>query len=389
MARANRITKTARRITVVTGTRADYGIFLPVIEAIDAHPRLQQQLLVTGMHLVRRFGRTVQQIETDGWPIAARVRLQGERDDPLAQARALGRAITKMSTEFERLRSDIVLVLGDRLEMFAAAAAATAGQLVLAHIHGGDAAIGVQDDAYRHAISKLAHLHFAASAGARRRLKRLGEPSWRIYQTGSPALDNLSDLICHDCDELSRWAGLDVTEDFVVVAQHPAGASAVQEGRYMSQTLQACHSKGLKTLILHPNSDPGFSGIVTAAQRFCRTCSGRLLTSAPRPIYLGLLERSGILVGNSSSGIIEAGLLNVDVVNVGPRQTGRDRGSNVRDVVYGRVPIVEALDAVLNRRRRVRRKCRIYGDGRSGIRIASILARVKNDRRLRQKKIAY
>jgi len=378
-----------RRIGLITGTRAEYGIYRPVLEAITKQPRLELQLFVTGMHLLRKFGYTVREIEKDGWPIAGRVRLQGEKDDAFGQSRGLGRAITGLTNHFARLKTDIVLVMGDRIEAFAGAAAATASQLVLAHIHGGDKAVGIQDEAYRHAISKLAHVHFAATKGAKERLIRLGEEKFRIYQTGSPAVDNLSEIICRDELELSRWAGFDVREDFALVLQHPAGGTGRQEEKRMAQTLRACGGKGLQVLILYPNSDPGFSGIVRASQRYGKREGYRLLKHVPRGVYMGLLERARMLVGNSSSGLIEASCLNVDVVNVGPRQTGRERGANVIDVDYG-MSLAKAIAALLRKKRTKRRRAeRIYGDGKSSEKIAPILARIRLDKRLRQKKIAY
>jgi GDP/UDP-N,N'-diacetylbacillosamine 2-epimerase (hydrolysing) len=379
-----------RRVAVVTGTRAEYGLLVPVMGAIQRRRELELQVVVTGMHLLRRFGYTVREIETDGWPIGAKVRLQGEKDDVIGQSRGLGRAITGMTEAFAALKTEIVLVLGDRIETFAAAAAATASQLVLGHIHGGDAAMGIQDDAYRHAITKLAHLHFAASAGSKKRLERLGEESFRIYQTGAPGLDDLSGKICKNIVELNRWAGFDVREDFLLVIQHPGGGTAAVEERRMRGTLEACRCKGLKTLVLYPNCDSGFSGVIKAAEEICSRQGFGLLRHIPRNVYLGLLGRARILVGNSSSGIIEAGSLNVDVINVGPRQAGRERGSNVLDCGYGRAEVSRAIAAVLRRgRKRNGRTCRIYGDGRSGERIARVLARVSLTERLRRKRIAY
>jgi GDP/UDP-N,N'-diacetylbacillosamine 2-epimerase (hydrolysing) len=234
----------------------------------------------------------------------------------------------------------------------------------------------------------LAHVHFAASAGARKRLLRLGEDSFRIYQTGSPSLDNLSKKICKNISELSRWAGFDVRDDYIVILQHPAGGGPQQEQRRMAQTLRGCVRKGLKTIVLYPNCDPGFSGIIEAARSHCDRYGGPLLSHVPRADFLGLLTRSRALVGNSSAGIIEAGYLNVDVINVGPRQSGRERGSNVIDVDYGRENVARALEKVLSGRTR-RTSCRIYGTGRSGSRIAEVLATVPIDQRLKQKKITY
>ncbi len=379
-----------RRVVVVTGTRSEYGLFQPVLEGIEEHEGLELQLVVTGMHLLRRFGYTVKEVEADGWRIDARVKLQGEKDDVIGQSKGLGRAITKMSEEFYRLGSEVVLVLGDRIEAFAGAAAATASQLVLGHIHGGDVAAGIQDDAYRDAISKLAHVHFAATKTAKDRLIGLGEDKFRVYQTGSPSIDNLAKIVCRDRAELSKWAGFDVGEDYVVVLQHPAGGTAKQEEQKMRQTLEGCHRKDLKILVLYPNCDVGFSGIIRAIAKYVKDEEIWVLKHIPRGIYMGLLKRALALVGNSSSGIIEAGHLNVDVVNVGPRQTGRQRGANVRDVDYGASGIARELAVILRDQPTEKRKAeRIYGDGRSGKRIASILAKLNLDQRLRQKRIAH
>ena len=374
----------------MTGTRSEYGLLKPVLAAIEAHPKLDLQLIVTGMHLLRRFGYTVQEIEADSWQIDAKIKLQGEKDDVIGQSRGLGRAITKMTEEFFRLQSEIVLVLGDRIEVFAAAAAATASHLVLGHIHGGDAAPGIQDEAYRFAVSKLAHIHFAATEQSKQRLLRLGEDIFRIYQTGSPAVDNLSKIVCKDHTLLSEWAGFNVRDDYVVVLQHPAGGTAALEEKRMAQTLKACSHKGLKILVLYPNSDMGFSGIIRAIDRWASQGKCRVIKHLPREIFMGLLQNWRALVGNSSSGIIEAGHLNVDVINVGPRQSGRQRGTNVHDASYGVKAIAEALTQVLRDQAAPRAKApQIYGDGRSGRRIASILAKIKLDLRLRQKRIAY
>lgn len=379
-----------RRICIVTGTRAEYGIFVPVMEAIQRHRRLDLQVVVTGMHLLKRFGHTIKAIEADGWQIDARIPLQSEADDSLAQARGMGRAITRMAETFTRLKTDIVLVLGDRIEAFAAAAAATAAQRIIGHIHGGDAAPGVQDDAYRHAITKLAHLHFAASDEALTRILRLGEEKFRTYQTGSPALDNIRKLLCQDHHVLSQAAGFDIREDFLLVVQHPAGGSARQEALRMKQTLSACRHKDINIIALYPNTDPGFSGILHTLKAEHKAGHCHLLANVPRPIYLGLLSKARALVGNSSSGIIEAGLLNVDVINVGPRQSGRQRGHNVINTDYGIRPVGLALDRILRRRQvRSRRSDSVYGDGAAGKKIADILARVTLNARLRQKRMAY
>ncbi len=378
-----------RRIAVVTGSRAEYGLLRSVLEAIDADKRLELQLIVTGMHLLKRFGVTVREIESDGWNIVGKVRLQDDSDNAIEQAKGMGRAISAISGILGGFGSDIVLVLGDRIEAFAAAAAATASGVVLAHIHGGEVAEGVRDDAYRHAISKLAHLHFVTTKGAKQRLERMGEAKNRIYRTGSPGLDGIKELICKDYELLSNLAGFDISEDFALVVQHPAGGTAAQEEKRMRQTLAGISGNCLKCIALYPNSDSGFSGIVRAAQQVCSRRGWSLVKSVPREIYLGWLKRCRVLVGNSSSGIIEAGYLNVDVVNVGLRQSGRERGANVLDVPYGSKSVSAGVATVLGRQRTGRRGNRIYGDGKSSSRIVGVLAEVTLDERLRQKRIVY
>ncbi len=381
--------KNKRRVAVVTGTRAEYGVLVPVMKAIQKHPKLELQVVVTGMHLLRRFGYTVKEIEADGWRIDGTVRLQDEKDSIIGQSRGLGRAITGLTNIFHRLRTDIVLVLGDRVEAFAAAAAAATSHLIIGHIHGGDVATGVLDDAYRHAITKLSHIHFAASKGAYERILRLGEERHRIYQTGSPAIDHLSDTICKNILQLNLWAGFDVREDFLLIVQHPAGGSSEQEKARMEDTLWGCRCKGLRAIVLYPNCDPGFSGIIKGAQRLCRQFGWPMIDNLPRSIYLGLLRRARVLVGNSSSGIIEAGYLNVDVVNVGHRQEGREHGPNVIHAAYGRRNVSRALGVILARRQRKRQKAVLYGDGKSGQKIARILGTMPMDERFWQKKLTY
>ncbi len=379
-----------RRITVVTGTRAEYGLLKPVIQAIQKHSDLKLQIIATGMHLLKTFGYTVKEIESDGLPIDAKVKLQTEDDNILNHAVGLGKAISKMSKAYAELKSDIVLLLGDRIEIFAAASAATASQIPIAHIHGGDVATGIQDDAYRHAISKLAHIHFPASAQSKSRLIKLGEDPFRIYQTGSPAIDELSGIPCKKKSILDECTGLNTQDPFMIILQHPAGFAATKEETWMKQTLKACESKGLPLIILYPNSDPGHSGIIRAIQQYNFKVDHCILKHLPRPIFLGLLRKTFALVGNSSCGIIESSYLNADVLNVGPRQTGRERDTNVIDSKYGFQHIKKGLDQISQRKAVGHLKCnRIYGSGKAGQKIAKALAKIRVDKTLLRKKIVY
>ena len=380
-----------RNITIVTGTRAEYGILKPVIQAISVHKKLNLQLLVTGQHMLKKFGYTYKEVESDNWPVVGKVRLQSERDEILGHARGMGRAIAKYSEIFMENNTDIAVVLGDRMEQFAATAAAAACEKIIAHIHGGDRATGINDDCYRHAMTKLSHVHFAASEQSARRIERMGEDKFRIYRTGSPAIDGIFKNICKSKKKLNTYVKFDLDEDFMIILFHPSGASSEIEQKRMENLLKVCGCKPLHKIVLYPNCDTGHAGIISAIDKVACLDGFTVVKHLPRDIYLGLLVKSRGLVGNSSGGIVEASCLSVDVVDVGMRQAGRERSRKVIHCENDQSSIDKAVDKMLRRARSGKRSepDNIYGDGRSGKRIASILATVKLDDRLRLKTIAY
>lgn len=385
------MTKKIRKIAFITGTRADYGILKPVIAAVSANKKLDLAVLITGQHMLKKFGSTYKEVEDDNWPILGKVRLQGESFDIKSQAMAMGRAISQYSQLFIDSNTDIVVVLGDRLEQFAAATAAIAADKFLAHIHGGDRATGITDDSFRHAITKLSHIHFTASDLSAQRIKRLGEDEFRIYRTGSPAIDGILKNICRDKQELSRYVDFDIENDFMMILYHPAGGSDKKEQGRMEEILNVCDSKPFHKLVLYPNCDQGSSGVIKAVDKYNGRDGFTVLRHLPRSIYLGLLEKSAGLIGNSSGGIIEASIINVDVIDVGSRQSGRERSSRVIHSEYGVENIEKAVEKVRRRLKFSREyaACNIYGDGHSGEKIAKILSKIKLDDHLRLKTIVY
>lgn len=377
------------RVCVVTGTRAEYGILKTVLRAIDAHSRLDLQLLVTGTHLLRKFGHTVDGIRADGWRVDAQVAMQRGNDDTDGEAEAVGRGIEGIARAIRRLRSDIVLVAGDRIEAFAGAAAAAVSRRFVAHIHGGDRALGDVDDSLRHAITKLAHVHFAATPEAAARLKRMGEEATRVFCVGAPGLDDIRAGPRPTQAWLRRTLGWDAVPPYALVAQHPCGRAAALERRDMIETLAAVAAAGLAGVVIYPNSDPGHSGIVEAIeQREHIPNRWFVARSLPREVFIRLLKGAQVLVGNSSSGIIESATAGVAAVNIGPRQKGRQKcGPGVVDSACDRAAVLRAI------RRAMKRDARTdntpYGDGRSGQRIASVLARLPWDAGFRRKLIPY
>ncbi len=344
---------TARVIAVVTGTRAEFGLLASVMHAIEAHPKLRLRAVVTGTHLTAGTWRDVRDA---GFALDAKVPMQRKGvTGRAADVAALGRGVRGLGETFENMKPDAVLVLGDRIEAFAAACAASIGGTLVAHVHGGDRAEGVADEAMRHAISKLAHLHFPATAQSRRRLIRMGEDPAHIFNLGSPAIDALRDMTpATDAPEL-------------IVMQHPIGASEAQEAKWMRGTLAA--TKGYSRIVLMPNHDPGRAGIVRAIGQHAKADAVEHL---PRERFLSLLAGAKAIVGNSSAGLIEAAALRVPCVNLGPRQAGRESPGSVVDGEYGRAAVSAALKQALRINRRTLRHP--YGRGDSGVRIAAVLA---------------
>ena len=343
-----------RSIAVVTGTRAEFGLLQPVMRAIEIYRGLRLRTIVTGTHLT---ARTWHDVRHAGFEIDAKVRMQRPNaTGRAADTDALGRGVQGIGATLAQMKPDVVLVLGDRIEAFAAAAAASVGGIRVAHLHGGDRAEGVADEAMRQAVSKLAHLHFAARAQSRRRLIRMGEHAAHVFDVGSPAIDGLDTIEPAD----------DAPD--VIVMQHPIGEDEDREQRWMRGTLRATakHDR----LVMAPNHDPGRGGVMRALLEE----GVKAVSHLPRDRFLSLLKGARVIVGNSSAGLIEATALRVPCVNVGPRQSGRQKPRSVIDCAHGeanvRQAVQQALDVDLRRLRHP------YGDGHAGERVAEVLATV-------------
>jgi UDP-N-acetylglucosamine 2-epimerase (non-hydrolysing)/GDP/UDP-N,N'-diacetylbacillosamine 2-epimerase (hydrolysing) len=374
-----------RRVCVITGTRAEYGILRSTLHAINDHPKLQLQLVATGLHLIKQFGMTVRRIESDGWTIDARVPMQRGADSALDQAEGLARGVWGIARFLESDQADIVLVLGDRIEAMAGALAATTTGRVLAHIHGGDVAPGHIDDALRHSVTKLAHLHLTASDDAARRVIRMGEDPNAVHVVGAPGLDDVHEIAQHLNGRRRNQA---------VVLYHAFGRPATTERRVMESILRATSRHDLTPLVIGPNADRGHDGVLDAIAQF-QIKSDAEMTVTPsldRSEYLKSVAESRVLIGNSSSGVIEANILGAPVVNVGNRQAGRLRNGNaVIDSGESYAEISAALERALARgsKRPNPRTPSKYGRGGSGAKIAEILATVQLTDELRTKRIRY
>lgn len=393
-----------RRIAVVTGTRAEYGLLGTTLRALADAPEIDLRIVAAGMHLLRNCGLTIREIEADGWPIACRVPMQRGDGTPADQGTGLGRGVTDISRYLVDDAVDIVVVLGDRIEAMAGALAATTTGRVLAHIHGGDVAEGDFDDALRHSITKLAHLHFVASADARKRVIRLGESPRRVWQVGAPGLDDIAALLvrrrharrlgsAHPSPAPGAAHGNDgPASPCAVVIQHPCGRADAIEYRSARAMLDACAAAGLRRCIILPNTDRGRGGVMRAIREHqgrSPAADVEVVASLSRDDFLARLLGARLLIGNSSCGIIEAPFAGVPSVDIGPRQAGRQPGG----ASVFRAPEREnAIRAVIRRAlaattRPGRRT--VYGSGGAGQRIATILRRAALSPPSIKKRIEY
>jgi UDP-hydrolysing UDP-N-acetyl-D-glucosamine 2-epimerase len=379
-----------RRVCFVTGTRAEFGLMRRVLETIRDHPQLTLQLIVTGMHLHAEHGRSIDEIRRRGWKIDAAVPWKHSGNNSVELAAQTGRAIAHLAKAYERLKSDIVLVTGDRVEVFAAAAAGHISQRIVAHVHGGDRAAGQIDDSLRHAVSKLAHIHFPATASSNQRLLKLGEDRWRIHQVGSPGIDGIVKDAASIQQVHMKFPKLE-RHRFALVVLHPVASSEPIEQQRARAVLKAIRRVGIEqSVVIYPNNDPGCRGIIRCWESNASHIT-YLLKDAPRPLFLGLLRDCAMLVGNSSSGIIEAASFGTPVIDIGPRQQGRERGENVTNVAAGEAPVERAIRKVWNHGRPRRWRGRNpYGGKGTASRIAGVLAGLDlGDPRLKSKLICY
>ena len=364
-----------RRICVVTGSRAEYGLLYWVLHELRAAADIELQLVATGMHLAPEFGLTVREIERDGFPIARRVDMLLSGDTPAATTKSIGLGVIGLSDALESLAPDLLLVLGDRFEILAAVQAALVHNIPVAHIAGGDTTEGAFDEAIRHSITKMAHLHLVTNEPAARRVRQLGEDPRRIHVVGSPGLDHLRRAALLGRDELERSLGASLRARNLLVTFHPVTLEPGAGQHQFAELLAALDTLGTDTMIwfTRPNADTGGRAISAALDAWAATRGEwvRVHASLGQLRYLSLMAQVDAVVGNSSSGLYEAPSFRVPTVDIGDRQRGRLAAASVLHCAPQRDAIQAALD------RAATLDCsqveNPYGDGRSAERIVALL----------------
>ena len=376
-----------RTIVVVTSSRADYSHLYWPLKDLAAHPDVNLKLIVMAAHLSPQFGATVSEIERDGFPIAARIECLLSSDTDTGMAKTLGLAMLSLTDTLAEMRPDLVLLIADRYEMLAPAAVALTLRIPVAHIEGGEISEGAIDDAVRNALTKMAHIHFTSTETARDRVISMGEEPWRVHRAGAPSLDHLRRSRLPTREELAGALGIDLAQSPVIVAYHPVTLlrDTTEEADALFDALAEVNSP---VLFCYPNADAGSHSLMQRARAFVEQRSGaRIFVNLPAVTYWSLLAQASLLVGNSSSGIMEAASFALPVVNVGLRQYGRERARNVLDAEPRAECILEKIAIAQSAafRESLRGMSNPYGDGHAAERIVEVLTTAPLDKLLRKR----
>ncbi len=324
-----------RKISVVTGTRAEYGLLYWIIKGIHDDVELELQLIVTGMHLSHEFGLTVREIENDGFPISDRVEMLISSDTETSIAISMGLGIIGFAKAYERLKPDILVILGDRFEVLSAASAAIPFRVPIAHIHGGESTEGVIDESIRHAITKMSHIHFTSNEIYRNRVIQMGELPDSVFCFGSLGVDNINRMNLMDKKELALDIGIPLDKKWGIVTYHPVTLEKHVSETQITELIKAVKRfDNIYWIFTFPNADTEGRIIIDKIKDFTTNFAknGKFFTSLGQLRYCSLMRNASIMLGNSSSGLTESPSFDLPVVNIGDRQKGRVRGENVIDV---------------------------------------------------------
>ena len=378
-----------RRIAVVTTSRADYSHLYWPLHDLSRHPDVDLQLIAMGPHLSPEFGHTVREIEQDGIPIAARIECLLSSDTDVGMAKTIGLATLSLADCLGQMRPDLLLLIADRYEMLAPASVALALRIPLAHIEGGEISEGAIDDAVRHALTKMSHVHFTSTFAARDRVIALGEEAWRVHRAGAPSIDHLRRDTLYTLEQLQAQLQIEVKSPSTVVAYHPVTilTDTTQEADELFTALREVSGQ---ILFCYPNADAGSRELIQRTEQFrAHRPDTHIFVNLPALTYWSLLRQAGIMIGNSSSGIMETPSFALPTVNVGMRRQGRERSRNILDAAPDQADILAKIAIARSEQFRVSLKGmeNPYGDGRASEKIVEVLTSVPLGEELLVKKM--
>lgn len=381
------------KILVVTGTRAEYGLLYWTMKAIDDDKDFKLQLIVTGNHLVKEYGYTVSQIEKDGFKIDEKIDMIINSDEKSSIVKSMGLEMIQMAQSFSRLKPDMLLILGDRYETFAAAICAVMMNIPIAHMNGGESTEGAIDEQIRHAITKMSHIHFPGTEYYKERILKMGEEPWRVHNVGEAGIENIKRLKLLDKSELEEQLNITFNKTVFLITYHPVTLDEDNIEEQINNLLVAIEKFHAIYVFTYPNADFGSKIIIDKLNNFAHNNENAYLyCSLGQRRYLSLLKYASVMIGNSSSGIIEAPIFKIPVVNIGNRQKGRIRNKNIIDTDYTVDSIYKGIYKVLNDKNFIKGLANIkniYGDGTTSKKILSVIKKVKIDKKLLLKKLTY
>ena len=379
-----------QKISITTGTRSEYGILRELIKEISKSKKLELYLLVTGMHLSKKFGYTINEIKKDKIPIHAKIKMIPSGNTPYDMSVSLGKGIVGFSKIFKKIKPDLNVVLGDRDEALASALAASNMNIPNAHIHGGEISQGI-DEYNRHAITKISNIHFAATKKSKERIIKMGENRRNVILTWSPSIDEIKMSKFSSKHELEKKYLVDLDKPLFLLIQHPVTTEFEKSSLQIKMPLDALSKLKNQTIAILPNSDAGNEQIINQLRIFSKKCNFlKVFPNLPRNDYLGFLRYCSALIGNSSSGLIEGSYLHTPVVNIGIRQLGREKDVNVIDVpIFSKSLILNALKKSLKKKNKKIKNSSIYGTGNASKKIVQYLETILINPQMIQKKLVY
>lgn len=378
----------SRKILYITGTRADYGLMRPVLNEMESDPEISLEIVVTGMHLMEEFGMTLNDVKQDKFRIHI-INDVFQKDNKQSMVQFLGNFINDLSELVMEIKPDIILLLGDRAEMLGGAIVGAYLNIPTAHLHGGEITSTV-DEYARHAITKMVNIHLPATQKSAQRIIKMGEYPENVFLVGAPGLDNILNKKLMDPQEIAEKYQLDLSEPIILMVQHPVILEEQGFAAQIQETLEAILSLKYQTIIIYPNADAGGREMIKKIKEYETYPFIKTFKSLPSEDYLNLMNIASVMVGNSSSGIIEAPSFKLPVVNIGSRQKGREKGFNVLDVDYDQGEIKDAILKAVNDLefiQMVRDGENPYGDGQTSTRVLKILKEITLDQKLLHKQL--
>lgn len=381
-----------RRILLVTDTRAEYGILKNTLKKIEESDKLELYIVVTGAHLLKEYGYTIREIEEDGFRIAAKIMTPAEPNENIRIPMEMGNLMMKLSSVMDEIKPDILLVFGDRYEMLAATATAVGMHIPIAHISGGEVTQGAMDEQIRHAITKMAHIHFPGALVYAENIKKMGEEAWRIFDVGDPGIENIKNIDLWDKDRLEKDLGIEITDKTLLVTYHPVTLERDRLEWQVDNLLAALQKHNGTKIITYPNSDDGSELIISKLKDYANKDSSVCLVQSLGIVrYISVMHYCGAVVGNSSSAIVEAPFLKVPAVNIGNRQEGRLMAESIICCNNTQKSIEKAIEQALSTEFKgvVSRSQSLYGEGETSSEIVKVLETINLGEELLKKKLEW